>query len=276
MMKKFFDESGFDELVLYQSTEEVKKTTILAQGGHCLCVVRQVELGVVFRVFLIKTKRDASQRMADSRSTRWVVRSYSWSASQVGELAQIRAQGFGSSTTRSRRRSSAQAQRSPTFSSPWWQREAHPEEAPLAARARVAKLEAAISAVGESDPTFPALQEALRQARKRAQVQPVESRIKSSEFFIERAKKRVENGRKRWRTLTSEVRALKEGEERHAFLLAEGVFLLRLPMLKSCPHFLRSRLRESFGAALEGVEVVRSCASNVVAPAKMCWFHRAR
>ena len=26
-------------------------------------------------------------------------------------------------------------------------------------------------------------------------------------------------------------------------------FLLRLPMLKSCPHFLRSRLRESFGAA---------------------------
>ena len=27
-------------------------------------------------------------------------------------------------------------------------------------------------------------------------------------------------------------------------------FLLRLPMLKSCPHFLRTRLRESFGVAL--------------------------
>ena len=27
-------------------------------------------------------------------------------------------------------------------------------------------------------------------------------------------------------------------------------FLLRMPMLKSCPHFLRARLRESFGAAL--------------------------
>ena len=71
------------------------------------------------------------------------------------------------------------------------QREA-PEEALQAARARVAKLEAAISAVGVSDPTFPALQEALRQARKHAQVQPVESQVKSSEFFIERAKKCVE------------------------------------------------------------------------------------
>ena len=109
-----------------------------------------------------------------------------------------------------------------------------PEEALQAARARVAKLEAADSAVGESDPTFPALQEAPRQARKHAQVQPVESRIKYSEFFIERAKKRVENARKEVEdaktklvaaemTLTSEVRALKEGEERHASLLAARV-----------------------------------------------------
>ena len=109
-----------------------------------------------------------------------------------------------------------------------------PEEALQAARARVAKLEAAISAVGESDPTFPALQEALRQARKHAQVQPVESRIKSSEFFIELAKKRVENARKEVEdakakavaaemTLTSEVRALQDGEQRHASLLAERV-----------------------------------------------------
>ena len=49
-----------------------------------------------------------------------------------------------------------------------------PEEVLQGARARVAKLEAAISAVGDLDPTFPALQEALKQARRQAQVQPVE------------------------------------------------------------------------------------------------------
>ena len=97
----------------------------------------------------------------------------------------------------------------------------------------MAKLEAAISAVGESDPTFLALQEALKQARKHAQVQPVESRIKSWEFFIERAKKRVECARKEVEcanakvvaaemTLTSELSALQDGEQRHAALLAEA------------------------------------------------------
>ena len=92
-----------------------------------------------------------------------------------------------------------------------------PEEALQAAHA--------ISAV-------PALQESVRQARKHAQLQPVENRIKSSEFFIERAKKRVEHARKEVEdakakvvaaemTLTSEVRALQDGEQRHASLLAE-------------------------------------------------------
>ena len=108
-----------------------------------------------------------------------------------------------------------------------------PEEVLQGARARVAKLEAAISAVGDLDPTFPALQEALKQARRQAQVQPVESRIKSSEFFIERAKRRVEKARKEVEDakakvvaaemiLSSELSALQEGEQRHASLLAEA------------------------------------------------------
>ena len=108
-----------------------------------------------------------------------------------------------------------------------------PEEVVQGARARVVKLEAAISAVGESDPTFPALREALSQARRQAQVPPVESRIKSSEFFIERAKNRVEKARKEVDdakakvvaaeiTLTSEVSALQEGQLRHASLLVEA------------------------------------------------------
>ena len=62
---------------------------------------------------------------------------------------------------------------------------------------------------------------------------PLESRIKSSEFFIERAQKCVEKARKEVEdakakvvaaetTLNSEMSALQEGEQRHASLLAEA------------------------------------------------------
>ena len=79
-----------------------------------------------------------------------------------------------------------------------------PKDVIQGARARVAKLEATIFAVGESDPTFRG-QEALKQARRQAQVQPVESRIKSSEFFFERAKKRVEEAHKEVEDANSKV-----------------------------------------------------------------------
>ena len=52
-----------------------------------------------------------------------------------------------------------------------------PEEAVSIARARVAKLEAAMAAVGEADPTFSHLQEALKKAKAQCQVRPVEDRI---------------------------------------------------------------------------------------------------
>ena len=57
----------------------------------------------------------------------------------------------------------------------------------------------AILAVGESDPTFPALQEALKQAQQ-AQVQPVESRIKSSEFLSSGRRSAWRKHTRRWRT----------------------------------------------------------------------------
>ena len=41
------------------------------------------------------------------------------------------------------------------------------------ARSRVAKLEGAMMAVGDTDPTYPGLLEALKQARSQAQVRPV-------------------------------------------------------------------------------------------------------
>ena len=48
-----------------------------------------------------------------------------------------------------------------------------------------------MAAVGDSNPTFSALQEALKQAQGQAQARPVEDRIVSTKVFIVRAKKRV-------------------------------------------------------------------------------------
>ena len=63
------------------------------------------------------------------------------------------------------------------------------------ARSRIAKLEAAMVAVGESDPTYPSLFDALQKARALAEVQPVQDRIASTESIITRARKRVETER---------------------------------------------------------------------------------
>ena len=62
---------------------------------------------------------------------------------------------------------------------------------PRNARARVTKLEAAIAAVGDSDPISVTLKEALSRAKSQAQERPVADRIKHTTIFIERAKKRV-------------------------------------------------------------------------------------
>ena len=59
------------------------------------------------------------------------------------------------------------------------------------ARVRVTKLEAAMQSVGESDPTYPSLLEALKTARSQAQVKPVQDRIAGTEAFLERARKRA-------------------------------------------------------------------------------------
>ena len=65
------------------------------------------------------------------------------------------------------------------------------EELVSIARARVMNMEAAMAAVGESDPAFSHLQEALKKAKAQCQVRLVQDRIASSKDFIERAKKMI-------------------------------------------------------------------------------------
>ena len=79
-----------------------------------------------------------------------------------------------------------------------------PDTALLSARARVTKLEAAMLAIGESDPEYPGLQDALKKARSQAQEKPVQDRIGGTELFLERARKRVVAARQ-------EVEKAKEG-----------------------------------------------------------------
>ena len=67
----------------------------------------------------------------------------------------------------------------------------HPDVKVSMARDRIAKLEAAIAAVGDEDETAPKLKEALRKARQQAQIPPIEVRVKSCEQFLDRARKNV-------------------------------------------------------------------------------------
>ena len=63
----------------------------------------------------------------------------------------------------------------------------------------------AMEAVRESDPTYPAVVDALKRARTQAQVRPVADSISATESFLERAWKRVEKERKEVDRATAEL-----------------------------------------------------------------------
>ena len=90
-----------------------------------------------------------------------------------------------------------------------------------------------MAALGESDPTYSMLQEALKKAKALTHVRPVDERIASSRTFIDRAKKRIGSCREEvlraqevlaqaQAKLQSEEQSLVEGEARLAALSAES------------------------------------------------------
>ena len=87
-----------------------------------------------------------------------------------------------------------------------------PDTALLNARARKTKLEAAMQAIGESDPAYPGLQDALKKARSQAQEKLVQDCIGGTELFFERARKRVAAARQ----VVEKAKALEEEEVRKA------------------------------------------------------------
>ena len=90
-----------------------------------------------------------------------------------------------------------------------------------------------MAAVGDTDPTFSHLQEALQKAKAQCQVRPVEDRIAATKDFIQRARKRIvacqtevsqaqEALAKAQSKLQLEEQGLTDGEARLATLMQES------------------------------------------------------
>ena len=93
------------------------------------------------------------------------------------------------------------------------------------ARDRIAKLEAAIAAVGDEDETAPKLKEAFRKARQQAQILPIEVRVKSCEQFLNVLKAQEE--------VSKAQQLLVEAQKRHEERVADHIADRPPAMLRS-------------------------------------------
>ena len=103
-----------------------------------------------------------------------------------------------------------------------------PDEVLANARARVSKLEAAIAAVADSDPISVTLKEALSRAKSQAQERPVADRIKHTNIFIERAKKRVASFQQDVTNAQAAVVQAQEKSAKEVALLRDGEVRLQV------------------------------------------------
>ena len=126
----------------------------LVQGGHCLCVVRLVSLVL----FLCVPHKDEARCLAEDG--RWQTVEVPGGCFEVIRGRRPKAERKGLVRPQPDRGAGRRPRRNgPPPSVPTSGNERRTQQEVLqAARARVAKLEAAISAVGESDPIFPTLQ----------------------------------------------------------------------------------------------------------------------
>ena len=110
----------------------------------------------------------------------------------------------------------------------------HPDVKVSVARDRIAKLEAAIAAVGDEDETAPKLKEGLRKARQQAQIPPIEVRVKSCEQFLDRARKNVLKAQEE---VSKAQQFLMEAQKRHEERVTEVTEAeRRLIMLQTRDH----------------------------------------
>ena len=139
-----------------------------------------------------------------------------------------------------------------------------PEARVAAGRARVARLEQAISALG--DMKGPPMDVALRRSQQDAQEMPLETQIQAREAFLERARKRIahfDQGRaaeflrmQECVCLLEELRALRDAQQvkpsppvetsGEVARLQQMVFDLQRQLQQSGPRFHQSLLRIAF------------------------------
>ena len=97
-----------------------------------------------------------------------------------------------------------------------------PDQAMEAARVRVVKLQGFRITLGEDDEIYPAILEALRKAESRAQERPVSERNQSTQWFVERKRKRVERAEESVAQARDELAVAIADQEQQEVLFADG------------------------------------------------------
>ena len=97
-----------------------------------------------------------------------------------------------------------------------------PDQVMEAARARVVKLQGVLTTLGEDDEMYPTILEALRKAQSRAQERPVSERIQSTQWFVDRKRKRVERAKDIVAKARDTLASAHADEEQQEALLADG------------------------------------------------------
>ena len=149
-----------------------------------------------------------------------------------------------------------------------------PEEALVAARSRVVKLRTALATLGEDDEASTTIKAALQKAEVQAQERPVVEQIQSTQSFIARKEKRVEQARQavvQAREALDKAVAIQQEQEA---LLADGVkrltshqekertmpspFAIPEPMVPGCVQAEFSRLQSVIDGLQKELASLRS------------------
>ena len=170
---------------------------ISSQDGHCFRVVRQVSF--VFPVRRRKMPRRGWQDAEWSRQWLQLLMGPRPPSVQWPRSRQLTAKGHGKGRGpmtkgdgQSRHNPAQPPQRQPTPVVARPVSRSSPDEAVAATQGRVAAIEAAINALGDSDAVaLKFLQEVLKKAKRDANCGPVGERLDGCTKFVERARKRL-------------------------------------------------------------------------------------
>ena len=192
----------------------------LVQDTSCFRGVCQVQCGVILFLLCNPTRHGSQSKICvGGRSpTGGVAHNIARSKAAIFEVGQVIARKFeaGSSQTGKAPKQFGQSSTTPRVSF-------SPEEVMVAARSRVVKLRSVLTTLGDDDEASATIKAALQKAEVQAQERPVSEQIKSTQLYIGRTEKRVEQARQAVivaREALDKVLAIQQEQEA---MLADGV-----------------------------------------------------